>query len=124
MLAFVYLLLAVVFDTYGIIKKGSWSFFFKKFLPKFVALLDTLKLSTFFFLKKSNKEKIEALAIRTDEEKIIYEPLALNREESIILGHIIIIYSHVIKKINLIDSGIQNVLIASCTGTRPGKITR
>jgi hypothetical protein len=70
-LAFVYLLLAVVFDTYGIIKKGSWSFFFKKFLPKFVALLDTLKLSTFFFLKKSNKEKIEALAIRADEEKII-----------------------------------------------------
>ena len=71
----------------------SWSFLFTECLPKLCALLDTLKLSMFSFLTKSNEKKIEALAIRIDEDRIIIDQNELNEREKVILEKSIIFYA-------------------------------
>ena len=93
---FLYLLVAVVYDISRLLNHWSWSFLFTECLPKLCALLDTLKLSMFSFLTKSNEEKIEALAIRIDEDKIIVEHDGLNERERVILNKLIVFYVPII----------------------------
>ena len=47
----------------------------------------------FSFLTKSNEEKIEALAIRIDEDRIIIDQNELNEREKVILEKSIIFYA-------------------------------
>ena len=93
---FLYLLVAVVYDISRLLNHWSWSFLFTECLPKLCALLDTLKLSMFSFLTKSNEEKIEALAIRIDEDRIIIDQNELNERERVILNKLIVFYVPII----------------------------
>ena len=96
---FLYLLVAVVYDISRLLNHWSWSFLFTECLPKLCALLDTLKLSMFSFLTKSNEEKIEALAIRMDEDRVIIDQNKLSEREKVILGDLIIIYIYVLENL-------------------------
>ena len=53
----------------------------------------------FSFLTKSNEEKIEALAIRIDEDRIIIDQNELNEREKVILGKLIIFYVHILENL-------------------------
>ena len=53
----------------------------------------------FSFLTKSNEEKIEALAIRIDEDRIMIEHNGLNERERLILDKLIIFYVHILENL-------------------------
>jgi hypothetical protein len=53
----------------------------------------------FSFLTKSNEEKIEALAIRMDEDRVIIDQNKLSEREKVILGDLIIIYIYVLNSL-------------------------
>ena len=96
------MLFSVIYYGFKSLVQRSSTIFIAEVVPKAIALVYFLKISFHCCLTKSNHERLNAVDLRVDDDKILLNHITdLNDQERERLNNIFLIYGQIVNRINL-----------------------